>query len=275
MQLSSLALGMPRGKSARFERSRDLLSDSCDDLVLVMGTPGRTAVTQKGRTTELAPSEMYLLEMNSIGSSTLTDCNRFATVRMPRRALLSLCPRAEDCLSKPLLENRPLRGVIARYSALSAEAAIGLDPVAQRLAAQHLIDLVTLLLGTTQDETELATQRGYSAARLRLIEEDIVAHIADDDLTIGSAARRQGLSPKTLQRMFELAGKTFSGFVLEQRLTRARRLLALPGNRGRKIAELAFDAGFGDLSYFNRAFRKSFGMTPSEWRDPPRHSTLA
>ena len=271
VQLSSLSLGVPRGKSARFSRSRDLLSDSCDDLVLVMGRSGRTAITQHGRTTELGPSEMYLLEMNSIGSATLGNENGFASVRMPRRDLLSLCPGAEDSLAKPLLENQPVRELIGRYySALFGDASSELDPVAQRLAAQHLIDLVALLLGTTRNEVELATERGYSAAHLRLIEEDIVAHLADEDLTVGSAARRQGLSPKKLQRMFERAGKTFTGFVLEERLTRARRLLALPNNRGKKIAELAFGVGFGDLSYFNRAFRKSFGMTPSEWRALPR-----
>src|SRR5690348_8996754 len=55
VRLSSLSLGVPWGKSARFSRSRDLLSDACDDLVLVMGRSGRTAITQHGRTTELGP----------------------------------------------------------------------------------------------------------------------------------------------------------------------------------------------------------------------------
>jgi len=34
----------------------------------------------------------------------------------------------------------------------------------------------------------------------------------------------------------------------------------------RPIALIAFDAGFADLSTFNRAFRRRFGMTPSEMR---------
>jgi len=274
-QLSSLALGVPRGTSARFARTRELLSDSRDDFVLVTGTSGRTPVVQSGRSIELTPSEMCLLEVNAEGGATLAGDNRFATIRMPRRALLEICPGAEDRVAKPLRENQPLRQVIAQYAALSAETAVDLDPTAQGLAAQHLIDLVALLLGTGREETELASRRGGSAARLRLIETDIVAHIADGDLSVAATARRQGLSPKTLQRMFERAGKTFTAFVLEQRLRRARRLLATPGNRGKKIAELAFAAGFGDLSYFNRMFRRSFGMTPSEWRALPRNSALA
>jgi AraC-like DNA-binding protein len=35
----------------------------------------------------------------------------------------------------------------------------------------------------------------------------------------------------------------------------------------RSIASIAFEAGFGDLSYFNRAFKRCYGATPSEVRD--------
>jgi AraC-like DNA-binding protein len=33
------------------------------------------------------------------------------------------------------------------------------------------------------------------------------------------------------------------------------------------IASIAYDAGFGDLSYFNRAFKRCYGATPSEVRE--------
>jgi AraC-like DNA-binding protein len=33
------------------------------------------------------------------------------------------------------------------------------------------------------------------------------------------------------------------------------------------IASLAYDAGFGDLSYFNRTFKRCYGATPSEVRE--------
>jgi len=34
----------------------------------------------------------------------------------------------------------------------------------------------------------------------------------------------------------------------------------------RTVSSVAFDAGFGDLSYFNRAFRRRYGATPSDIR---------
>jgi len=50
----------------------------------------------------------------------------------------------------------------------------------------------------------------------------------------------------------------------ELRLRKAAELLARGGDR--RISDIAFDCGFNDLSYFNRSFRRRFGLTPSAAR---------
>ena len=65
--------------------------------------------------------------------------------------------------------------------------------------------------------------------------------------------------------MFQAEGETFSGFVLARRLDRAMQRLT-DAEDARPVSEIAFDVGFGDLSYFNRTFRKRFGLTPSQVR---------
>jgi AraC-like DNA-binding protein len=47
-------------------------------------------------------------------------------------------------------------------------------------------------------------------------------------------------------------------------------MLASPRFCGRKIADIAFSCGFGDISYFNRKFRQRFGASPREVRERPR-----
>jgi AraC-like DNA-binding protein len=39
-----------------------------------------------------------------------------------------------------------------------------------------------------------------------------------------------------------------------------------PRRSGEKISTVAYDCGFGDVSYFNRMFRRSYGATPSDIR---------
>ena len=79
-------------------------------------------------------------------------------------------------------------------------------------------------------------------------------------------AARQGVSPRYVQILFEEAGTTFSEFVLERRLEAARNMLASPRYAIWSIAAIAFEAGFGDVSHFNRRFKRRYLMTPSELR---------
>ena len=73
----------------------------------------------------------------------------------------------------------------------------------------------------------------------------------------------------------EEEGTTFSQYVLGQRLMRAHRILTDPRFVDRSITSVAFDVGFGDLSYFNRAFRRCYGGTPSEVRAEAQEARAA
>jgi AraC-like DNA-binding protein len=66
--------------------------------------------------------------------------------------------------------------------------------------------------------------------------------------------------------LFEADGTTFSEFLTGQRLARAHRLLCEPDSSHTAISAIAYDVGFGDLSYFNRRFRRLYGLTPREVR---------
>jgi AraC-like DNA-binding protein len=66
--------------------------------------------------------------------------------------------------------------------------------------------------------------------------------------------------------LLEDTGKSFTRHVLERRLDNATALLRDPQWRDRKITDVAVAVGFSDLSYFNRTFRRHFGVTPSDVR---------
>jgi AraC-like DNA-binding protein len=69
------------------------------------------------------------------------------------------------------------------------------------------------------------------------------------------------------------AGTTFTDFVLGERLDRVHRMLVNPVYRNRGISAIAYDAGFGDVSYFNRTFRRRYGATPSDVREAAQGPT--
>jgi AraC-like DNA-binding protein len=104
------------------------------------------------------------------------------------------------------------------------------------------------------------------AARLHAIKQDIEAHLPHGDLSPTAVARRQGISDSYIRKLFEREGTSFTQFVLARRLARAHRMLTDRRWNNHSIASIAFEAGFGDLSYFYRAFKRCYGMTTSEVR---------
>uniref|UniRef100_UPI0013D8A61A helix-turn-helix domain-containing protein n=1 Tax=Citrobacter koseri TaxID=545 RepID=UPI0013D8A61A len=46
----------------------------------------------------------------------------------------------------------------------------------------------------------------------------------------------------------------------------AHRMLRQGKHRGKTITDIALDVGFANISYFNRAFRRTFNATPSDVR---------
>jgi len=139
-----------------------------------------------------------------------------------------------------------------------------------QLYGEHIVDLVTLALGVEGDAREVAEQRGVGAVRRAAILREIETGAADPGLSAGEIARGLGITPRYLRLLLEQTGRSFSQHVLERRLDRAAKLLRDPRWAGYKVSAIAFECGFGDLSYFNRAFRRRFGETPSEARESAR-----
>jgi AraC-like DNA-binding protein len=116
------------------------------------------------------------------------------------------------------------------------------------------------------DAAHVAKARGFRTARLNAVKSAILVNLASPGLSIEQVASGLRMSPRYIQMLFHDEETTFSEFVVGQRLAQAWRVLADQRFDDRSITSVAFDCGFGDLSYFNRTFRKRFGCTPSEVR---------
>jgi AraC-like DNA-binding protein len=85
-------------------------------------------------------------------------------------------------------------------------------------------------------------------------------------LSVTSVAAKLGITARYIATLFEREGTSFTAFVLEQRLGLARSLLEDANRAETSISTLALVTGFGDISYFNKCFRRRYGMTPSDAR---------
>jgi len=144
----------------------------------------------------------------------------------------------------------------------------------QATVAQHLRDLLAILLGTQGDARELSVNRGVRAARLRAIKGQVIAQLGHGELSAESVAIPLRITANYVRKLLHAEGISFSDYVLGLRLERTFAMLRDRRLADRAISWIAFDAGFNDISYFNRSFRKRYGMTPGDVRHGVPH-TLA
>ena len=77
-------------------------------------------------------------------------------------------------------------------------------------------------------------------------------------------ARHAGLSPFHFLRVFsDVVGVTPHQYLMRCRLRRASRALV---ETDRSITDIAYDAGFGDLSRFVKTFTRAAGRSPRAFR---------
>lgn len=238
-----------------------------DELVVVMSPNSALSGAMGRRALNVAAGDLTIGDPSIKGARvTQTAYGNFQTALLPRKALLRACPNAEDLIARPIDGLKPIASMFLRYYDLAHAHAAGLRASELDAVSQHLFDLSVLMIGARGDAAEEARTRGLAAARLEALKSDILAQLDSPALSLSDLAAAHRISPRTIQLLFERAGITYSGFVLEQRLLRAERLLRNPAMRTRKIIEIAHLAGFHDVSYFHRAFRRRFGQTPDDVR---------
>ena len=237
-----------------------------DDVILTCLLRGAATVRERGREAVVRGGEAVFVSNDAPGVAIGHTHSRICNLRFSRARLESMSLNVDAALIRTVARDnaalRLLRGYVEVINDVNALA----KPELRRIVTAHFYDLAALVMGASADAVPMAAGHGVRAARLRAIQGDIRDHLNQGGLSVNDVAARHGVSPRYVQMLFEAEGLTFSGFVLEQRLALARRMLANPGLQARKISEVAWEAGFQDLSYFNRMFRRRYGMTPSEAR---------
>ena len=197
--------------------------------------------------------------------ATVRGIARGISVTVPRKVLAASVPRLEDCFGQVFPRSEALT-ILTGYVGLLERDHLLASPDLRRLAVAHVHDLVALALGASRDAAEIAKGRGLRAARLHAIKADIRASLGEQDLNLTAIAARRGVTPRYVQALFADEGSTFSQFLLGERLARVHKMLRDPLHTARTTSSIVYDAGFGDLLHFNRAFRRRYGETPSDVR---------
>jgi acetamidase/formamidase/AraC-like DNA-binding protein len=151
---------------------------------------------------------------------------------------------------------RAVEGAVAEINAFSIAEWQSLE--------QFIADLfVTMIV-----ETESADMHSTPslAALFNRITVAIEKRLHDPDLSSAKVARIEGISERYLQKLFEQNGESFTHYLRERRLQRARAALVTSAEIRLPVADVAYGCGFGDAANFNRVFKERFGLPPGAFR---------
>ena len=239
--------------------------------VLVVVT-GRIEVCVAGTATTSEPGDVVVINANE-GHATLAT--------QPRSTVMCLHVSADylssfsddgavphfDCRSTAATRTQPgfarIRTLLARMMIDAHRTGPGADAAWE----SRLLDVVAVLFNHfPPTKAEPNAPEPGSAENNRALRRavDYVDESFRERVTLDRLAKHVGFSPGYLSQVFpQQVGLTFSEYLTRVRLRQAVRDL---GETDHLIAQVAADAGFPDVKAFNTAFRRTFGRTPSAYR---------
>ena len=237
-----------------------------DDFMLNIALGGTSRFTRGGQEVMCGPGDAVLCGGGEGGSKESPAGSSFICLQVPRQAIDTAVRGANDALCRRIDAKSPALRLLRHYAEAFEDDLIAGAPPLHHQIVTHVHDLMAVVLDATRDAAEIAKGRGIRAARLQAIKSEVRESLTRGDLSIVTIAARHRLPVRYVQRLFEEEGTTFTEFVLNERLALAHRILTHSRNADLKISAVAIHAGFGSLSYFNEAFRRRYGASPSDVR---------
>lgn len=262
--VGDLKIGAFDGSAVKMARTTKLAQDFADDLIICIERKTPTRATWGGAGERVfVPGDIHLWRADGTMQCETKGAFSALLLSIPRTVLsnhgIDIAPLLRQ---GGICGNSPETRLLCRYTDSVLGEVDALSPMGVSHCLSHLVDLAMLVLGG-RNAVRLANRHRVRSVRLASIKSDIDAHLLNPELSVGWVLRRHRISERYLRSLFADEDTSFTRFVLERRLMRAHAAL---DQSGRSISEIAYDCGFSDLSWFNRAFRQRFDMTPSQAR---------
>lgn len=250
----------------RIHRTRSEIARSPHDLVFLnLQIRGNSSYRQDGEETALSPGDLFIIDAVRPFELGCAEPLAQISLKVPRPLLCERL-RSPDNVAGAFVSRTSYAGrLLGSYvgtlwrdgqSDLLADSPHAVD---------HLMSLTAYDINRRHGDTALprpAVRAGLYARAKSYIE----FKASSRDLAPRAVAAAMAVSLRTLQAIFAENGNSISRQIQKARVALAARHLSDPAWRHRKIGEIAFMAGFSELSHFTHSFVRTHGETPGAWR---------
>jgi len=258
-EATPIQISLVKATSHRVLRLRSHIADSTDDLCFVnLQLDGLGRTTQRGHEQVCTPGDLAVAETTDPFEIAHDRDFRLYCFAVPRRLL----PRSFFDRPKLALSRTETGRALSRTLASYAELCLA----APAIAARNGTHVVELIAHAPEMLGDVPAAKVNAPVLLSMMLDHIDRHNDDPGLDAEALAARFRCSERYVHRLFVATGRTVAEHVHDKRVIACARDLLSEHHRHRTIAEIAFAAGFSDISHFNRLFKRRHGLAPREFR---------
>ena len=237
----------------------DIRRDPRDYFMLFVSLNGELGISQSNRTTIVKAGDIALYDQASPFALDFGGDFHGRVMAIPRKRVVSRLAGITDVTARSI-SGKTAAGHFA-HSILSQYNDMGQSNYAD-ITARMESSVLDLIFGSIEHvyQPDDGAQQVYRERQLSRIKEFLLSNLQDTQLNIDTISASQGVSARTLNRLFSIEGTTPMRWLWKQRLEKSYEVIA--GARTASITDVAFDFGFSDVSHFSRAFKKEFGRSP-------------
>ena len=248
---------------AQLERTAaDIRADGRDGYCLYVPLHGNHEIRQCNRKVVCSPSSLTLLSTAEPYVQSKLGDNDTLYLWIPRafvdQRIVSgpdICARLVDAREGVARLAADTLGSLYRESAnMSTDQFLG--------AAHAAGDLVLLAVAGAADL--MSDRRSVRASNLVRIKRIFRARFSDPELSLADVAHECGLSLRYLHDLFRDDGRTAREYLQGERLLAARRMFERSQPGSTSVTDVCLACGFSNPSQFSTAFRRAFGVCPSD-----------
>jgi AraC family transcriptional regulator, positive regulator of tynA and feaB len=263
-EIGDLFFGEVSGEGQRVYRGeREISARDRPVYFLNIQRQGYATVRQGNVESRLAPHSFTLVDASVPFEMQVSDNFEQLSIKIPKARLAHLLGDPVRYTASAIDCSKGFGRVLVKALETLVEQSEFLDPVGAELTIEQAMAMTAFALNQPRQQNPRPSRgfKLFDQAKLYLL-----AHLSDPDLDTPQLATHLGLSARYVQAIFAAQQSSVHHWILEQRLQQCRQDLLQTANPESRVATIAYRRGFNDLSYFNRSFKRRFGMTPSQCR---------
>lgn len=262
-KLKSMGISNYQAHSVSYQRSSDHLIKNSESILITFPMKGSVHFEQQKRNLICYPGQFFIELSQQPYRFYHKEFAHLYVMKVPLSSFNQHQSLIERHFAKPIDTQNGAGRLLYHQLLYSIQLAsqLQLSEKEQVILEQQLLDLIIHTI-TGLDWSVIDGKSAFQSAHLKRIEQFVRTNLSESDLSAKKVAQACHISERYLYLLFSSLSMSFAQWVKTIRLDVAHDILKKGSYKS--IADVGYQVGFVDASYFSRIYKKHFGYSPKE-----------